>query len=34
MRPMLNQRPNGEDEARIPGQDPSYFWPGEVVKGP
>jgi len=34
VRPMLDQRPNGEDEARIPGQYPSYFRPGEVVKGP
>jgi hypothetical protein len=34
MRPVLDQRPNGKNEARIPGQDSPNLWPGEVLEGP
>ncbi len=34
MGPVLNEGTNGENEARIGGQDPSYFGPRQVAKGP
>lgn len=34
MRPVLDQRPNGKNEARIPGQDSPNLWPREVLEGP